>query len=298
VKERLRWEVEGRDWPLREASRFVAAGGLNWHVQQLGAGPALWLIHGTGASTHSWRDVAPLLAQRFTVIAMDLPGHGFTGGRLRAGSGLTAVAGGLRDLMATIGAPPPVAVGAHSAGAAIACQMALAAAHAAPIVAFGPALLPFPGVSGPIFSGLARLLFLNPFAPRLFARIARSPRQVEDFLKRSTGSRINARGVELYRRLFGSPDHVAGALSMMAHWELGPMERALPTLPVPLHVVQGEGDTAVPMREAERAARLAGAKFTTLPGLGHLAHEEAPERAAELIAAEAIKIEEGIDGRE
>lgn len=72
------WNVEGRDWPNRGSSRFVEAGGLRWHVQVMGEGPALLLLHGTGAATHSWRDIAPLLAKTHTVVAMDLPGHGFT----------------------------------------------------------------------------------------------------------------------------------------------------------------------------------------------------------------------------
>ena len=42
----------GRDVP---PSRFVEAAGLRWHVQILGNGPTLLLVHGTGASTHSWR---------------------------------------------------------------------------------------------------------------------------------------------------------------------------------------------------------------------------------------------------
>lgn len=74
----MNWDHDGRDWPNREHSRFVEAAGLRWHVQQMGRGPVLLLLHGTGASTHSWRALMPLLAAEFTVVAPDLPGHGFT----------------------------------------------------------------------------------------------------------------------------------------------------------------------------------------------------------------------------
>ena len=62
--DRLHWETDGAAWPHREASRFVVAGGCRWHVQVMGAvdAPALWLLHGTGASSHSWRALLPLLA--------------------------------------------------------------------------------------------------------------------------------------------------------------------------------------------------------------------------------------------
>src|SRR5206468_2126887 len=62
------------DWPNRAASLAVEAGGLRWHVQRAGHGPVLLLLHGTGAATHTWRDLLPLLATDFTVVAPDLPG--------------------------------------------------------------------------------------------------------------------------------------------------------------------------------------------------------------------------------
>lgn len=66
------------NWPHRDCSQFIEAAGLSWHVQRMGEGPALLLLHGTAAATHSWAGLMPLLARRFTVIAIDLPGHGFT----------------------------------------------------------------------------------------------------------------------------------------------------------------------------------------------------------------------------
>ena len=49
----LDWATDGRDWPNHAASRFVEAAGMRWHVQVMGSGPALLLLHGTGAATHS-----------------------------------------------------------------------------------------------------------------------------------------------------------------------------------------------------------------------------------------------------
>jgi magnesium chelatase accessory protein len=118
------WRIEGRGWPHAATSRFISAGGIDWHVQVMGpnAGqaPVALLLHGTGAATHSWRDLAPLLARDFTVVAPDLPGHGFTGPIRRATP--KAVAAALAALTDSLSLPPAITVG-HSAGAAIAMTM-------------------------------------------------------------------------------------------------------------------------------------------------------------------------------
>ena len=79
MSDRPDWRLDGRDWPNAAASHFVQAGGIEWHVQRKGLqGPSVVLLHGTGAATHSWRGVLPLLAEHASVLAMDLPGHGFS----------------------------------------------------------------------------------------------------------------------------------------------------------------------------------------------------------------------------
>ncbi len=267
------WQVEGKGWPNAEASRFVTAGGIKWHVQVMGAGPVLLLLHGTAAATHSWRDLAPLLARDFTVVAPDLPGHGFTSaiGRPSPVSVATAVAA----LLATLDLKPALTVG-HSAGAAIALTMAekhLARPQA--IVSLGGALLPFPGMAGKLFPAMARMIFVNPLIPELFAMRARVPGEVPSFLHRSTGSRIDQRGLGFYERLLKTSGHIGGALALMANWDLEALERALPTLDLPILLAHGDGDKTIPVKTAHKvAARLPQSRALVLPGLGHLAHEE------------------------
>ena len=76
------WARDGADWPHAAHSRFVEVAGQRWHVQLLPGpaadAPVVLLVHGTGASTHSWRALMPLLARRAAVLAVDLPGHGFS----------------------------------------------------------------------------------------------------------------------------------------------------------------------------------------------------------------------------
>lgn len=277
------WRSEGQNWPLRQASRFVTAGDVRWHVQILGEGPPLLLLHGTGAATHSWRDVAPLLAERFTVVSPDLPGHGFTDTPRFGGLGLPAMAKRVGALLQALECEPHGIVG-HSAGAAIALRMALdgiAAPRA--ILAINGALEPFPGAASFLFPALAQALFLNPMAVRLFAWRAGKAEAVGRLI-RSTGSTLDAAGIELYRRLLAHTGHIEGALGMMSAWNLEPLQRDLPKLAVPLTLLVGLRDAAVPPAvSADVARRVAGAKLVELPRLGHLAHEEAPAEVAAVI---------------
>ena len=287
MADRPSWEREGRDWPNRETSRFVTAAGLRWHVQVAGPrhgdAPDLLLLHGTAAATHSWRDLLPLLAAHFRVIAPDLPGHGFTDLPSQARLALPGMAGGVAALLQALGAKPVLAVG-HSAGAAVALRLALdgrIAPHS--VVSLNGALLPFAEKHAVFFTRAARMLVGLPFVPSLFAWRA-SNRAVAERLLQDTGSRIEPRGVELYTRLFRHSSHVAAALGMMANWELVPLLHDLPRLKPRLILVVGSRDRAVPPQQAERVrARLPAARIVTMPGLGHLAHEEQPKETAELI---------------
>ena len=282
MNEKPVWEVEGKEWPNRGASRFVTAGGIAWHVQVMGEGPCLLLLHGTGAATHSWRDLAPLLAQDFTVIAPDLPGHGFT--QTPSAMALPAISRALGALLDVLQAKPVAVVG-HSAGAAIALRLAMDGRIAPQMIAsLGGALLPFPGLGALLFPAMARLLFVNPFMPQLFSMRARNPGEVERFLVKSTGSRIDAVGLLHYEHLFRSSGHVSAVLGMMANWDLVPLERDLPALKLPLALLHGDRDKTVPVSVAHAVARkVAGSEVIILPGLGHLAHEEQPALVADIL---------------
>lgn len=283
MSDRPDWEIEGRDWPNRAASRFVTVDDLRWHVQVSGAGPVVLLLHGAGAATHSWRALTPLLAEQFTVVAPDLPGHGFTGMPPGHGLSLPAMARRTAALMSALERRPALVVG-HSAGAAIALQMALdGRCGDAPVVAINGALQPFAGAVAPLFQGLAMGLFVNPLAVRMFAAAARDRSRVARMI-RGTGSSIDDVGIDLYARLLRKPGHIAGTLGMMGSWDLRALRRTLPHLKGGLTLVVGDRDIAVPPSVAtEVRASLPGARIVTLPGLGHLAHEERPDLVAAVI---------------
>jgi magnesium chelatase accessory protein len=283
---RLDWAHDGIDWPNRDASRFVHAGGLRFHVQVAGpaSAPCILLVHGTGASSHSFRDLLPRLAVSYRVIVPDLPGHGFSGGEGSALS-LPGMAQALSTLMAGLDARPCVAVG-HSAGTAILLEMALdGMISPIRIIGFNSALKPIEGDA--LFSPLAKMLVLNPFVPRAFAGFARYTGAAERLLSR-TGSRIDARGQALYRRLIESPGHVSGALGMMAGWDLAPLIARLSAMPCPVTLVAARDDVMVPPAVSrEAAALMPDCQLVLHETGGHLLHELETDFATTLILAAA-----------
>lgn len=266
--------------PMQE----LAAGGVRWRLRRAGHGPALLLVHGTGSSGASWAAVAARLAGRFELLMPDLPGHGESSGFADHRAGLPRMAQALAALLDAIGVAPVLAAG-HSAGAAVVLQMAAAgrlpAARA--LVGVNAALAPLPGLAATVFPPLARLIAAVPGLPRLAAARAAQPAALRRLIA-STGSRVGAADVERYRALLTRPAHVRGALDMMAHWDLRPLRAALPALRTPLWLVAGTADGTVPCRQSQAlAARLPAARYVALPGLGHLAHEEAPAAVAALL---------------
>ncbi|MEO0974582.1 MAG: alpha/beta fold hydrolase BchO [Pseudomonadota bacterium] len=288
---RLRWEAHRTSWPNASFSRFVHAGGVRWHLQQADspAPGAVVLVHGTGASSHSWHKLLPLLHPRATVIAPDLPGHGFSSPPTEAdGMSMHGMAKALATLLHTldIDAQAPLVLVGHSAGAAVLMRACLDSYLAAtvPLISLAGALLPFPGIAGqlltPMAQGMARLGLVG----ELFAWHVRTDRQVVRELLRQTGSTIDERSADCYRVLAGNAEHVQSAMDMMAAWELAGLANDLPRLRNPSLLVAAARDGAVPPRQAQEAGeRIPRAQVLTLEGLGHLAHEEAPERIVPLI---------------
>ncbi|MES2715707.1 MAG: alpha/beta fold hydrolase BchO [Pseudomonadota bacterium] len=285
----LEWSRDGAHWPHRAASRFVDAGGCRWHVQVLPGAPGqpvLWLLHGTGAASHSWRALVDRLAPQATLVVPDLPGHGFSGALPQVS--LPAMAQALAALALALGLPPTVLVG-HSAGAALALRAVLDGRLApAQLVGINAALLPFEGLAGRVFAPMARLMARQAWVPWLFARRAGDAAAVQRLVA-STGSTLDAQGLALYARLMRSPAHVAGALAMMADWDLEALWHDLPGLQPPLALLVGGQDRTVPPSQAQRVRlKLPATRVQLLDGLGHLAHEEAPQRLADALLALGI----------
>jgi len=271
------------DWPHRAASRRVPLDGAVWHVQEVGTGPVLLLLHGTGGSTHSWAPIIDRLGARYRCIAVDLPGHGFTDVPADpTWYTIPGMAQGLGRLLRTLGITPHRVAG-HSAGVPVLLQMARLGLIAPDrIIGVNPALIPPPATYMTLLAPLLSAMVEPEPVARGGAWLARGTRLIEWMLATS-GSRLTPEQLARYRWLCERPGHVHAALTMMARWDLPRLLRDVAALTVPLEIFAGSRDRWVPPRPlAVIADGLPFARFHTLTG-GHLLPEEHPDQVAEVL---------------
>lgn len=294
----LNWEKDGAGWPNRLFSRFPDAGGYRWHIQRAGAGLKVLLIHGTGASTHSWAGMFSRLSVRCDVLAFDLPGHAFTRCQGPGDSSLPGMALAVRQLLGQTGFFPDIIIG-HSAGAAIAIRLAsILTPPPRCAVSINGALRPLSGFAGLAGPALARAITLSPLMVQAIARGGGHRDRVARLI-RSTGSDSSEPYLSIYTRLFAAPSHVRGTMQMMSDWDVSRIHSDLERARWPLVQITGDLDRAVPAYQAAALARrMENVIHVPLSGLGHLAHEEDAEKVAEMVlAAIELHSREGVRAR-
>ncbi|ALK91415.1 alpha/beta fold hydrolase BchO [Limnohabitans sp. 103DPR2] len=280
----MQWANYRSTWPHAQHSQFIQAGGIQWHVQIMGQGPVLLLLHGTGSGSFSWRGLMPLLSAHFQVIAPDLPGHAFTSRGPEGSLSMQGMSEGLRALLLQLNVTPSI-IGGHSAGAAIAANMLLQqrALSQTQLIGFNPAWLPLPGLPSLIFRPAAKLAAINPVSAWATAKLASKPAMIEKSILQ-TGSQLDAQGLALYQSVFSHSGHVHSVLNMMAAWQLDTLSKSLPQLQNKVSILLGMQDQTVPPSMAHEACKLMPqARVFEQHGLGHLAHEEDPAGTAQLI---------------
>lgn len=282
------------DWPHREASHFVNIGPLRWHFQfhsaHKSASLTLVLLHGTGSSTHSWADLIAPLTEFACVLAIDLPGHGFTTGASTQSLTLPRMAEDFDKLLRTLGLEGDVAMVGHSAGAPLAVQWALAhgqdpksTIRLKHIIGLNPSLVPPPPLYTTLLGPMVAPIATSSPMTGMLAFIAANTGMVNQLLD-STESKIPEAHRKNYRYLFSQSNHVQGAMGFMAGADLPSILARASSLSVSMSFLIGTQDSWVreaPLKEVIQTS-FPKARVITWPG-GHLLHEERPQDVAKLI---------------
>jgi magnesium chelatase accessory protein len=277
------------NWPNREHSSFVTAAGLRWHVQRAGQGPAILLLHGTAGATHTWRHILPTLASVTDVIAIDLPGHGFTTGATADQLSLTGMTSAVADLLRVLEVQPSIGVG-HSAGAAIGLQLtSLPDLAPRSLVSVNSALVSINAL-GQMLLPVSRAAFDLPLVRDLVAATMLSG-TIARALLRSTGTELDAEQAERYVSLLTDETRVGMVLRMMARWDLPALHARFPSIAQPVTLVHSRNEPWVPFDELLAVtASLPRRTVIDVTPAGHLIPDEKPQAVADIILAELARL--------
>jgi pimeloyl-ACP methyl ester carboxylesterase len=249
---------------------------------EAGSGPVLLLIHGMAGTYENWQAVIEPLAERHTVLAPDLPGHGSSapgGGDYSLG----ALAAGLRDLLVALGHDRATLVG-HSLGGGVAMQFA----YQFPEITERLVLVSSGGL-GPEVSPVLRAAAL-PGADLFIAATAGPGAIAGSALARglaAVGLRPNADVAEVARGYasLSDPGRRAAFLATLRAvvgtdgQRVAAGDRLYLAEGVPVLILWGRGDRIIPVHHGERAhLAIPGSRLEVFDGSGHLPQLDAPGR--------------------
>lgn len=242
--------------------------GLDTHVVEAGRGDPVLLLHGWGTSSESLAPLAGALQDSFRVLAVDLPGFGWSQAP-PAAWGVAEYAAHVERLMQETGVARAAVVG-HSFGGRIAIR--LAAEH--PERVHRLCLVASSGIR-------------PRRGPGYYARVAAAKLARWFFSLPGWGAAGRRMISRVYGRL-GSRDYRAAGpmratLVKVVNEDLTPL---LPAIQAPTLVLWGDRDQEVPRPAMEiMAARIPGARLRVFPGAGHFPFADAPEEVGRAVKA-------------
>ncbi len=258
-------------------------------LRTAGAGPVLLLIHGMAGSSATWKHVLPDLAQRFTVVAPDLLGHGESGKPRRGEYALSAHANILRDLLHVLGYERATFVG-QSLGGGVAMQLA----YQFPERCERLVLVGSGGLGREVNLVLRALTF--PGAEYVFPLVC-TPRL------RDGGNAVAAwlhgiglRAAPAIEEMWRSYTSLADAETRQAFFRtlravvdiggqtVSATDRLYLTSQVPTLIVWGDKDPFIPVGHAVAAHEaMPGSRLVIFDNVGHFPHCEEPKRFVEVL---------------
>jgi pimeloyl-ACP methyl ester carboxylesterase len=269
--------------------RHLSIHGHKLSVVVAGDGPVVLLVHGMAGSAATWKHVIPALAQRFTVVAPDLLGHGESGKPRRGEYSLGAHANVLRDVLHVLGHDRATVVG-QSLGGGLVMQLAYQFPERCErlvlvgsgglgrevsvilrALTFPGAEYAFPLVCQPMFRDAC-----NRVASVLYRVGVRAAPSVEEVWRSYCSLADPDTRRAFFRTLHAVID--LGGQSVTA------TDRLYLTSQVPSLIVWGAEDRLIPVSHAAAAHEaMPGSRLEIFEDAGHYPHCENPERFVEVL---------------
>ena len=257
--------------------------------RRAGWGPLLVLIHGITGSSATWEEVIEPLAERYTVVAPDLLGHGLSA-KPRGDYSLGAYASGLRDLLAALGHEKGTIVG-HSLGGGVAMQMA----YQFPERCERMVLVSSGGLGREVHLLLraATLPGSEVVLPLLAASGVRRAGDAAGGFLRRFGVRAGADLDEMWRGFSSLGDaearhafiHTLRGLIEPTGQRVNATDRLYLAQNMPTLLIWGERDPIIPVRHGRAASEMIpGARFEVFPEARHFPHRDDPRRFVKVLS--------------
>ena len=253
-----------------------------------GEGPVVLLIHGITGTSEQWEPVMRLLADRFTVLAPDLLGHGRSA-KPRGDYSLGAYAVSLRDLLVLLGHRRATIVG-HSLGGGVAMQFS----YEYPVFSERLVLVSSGGLGREVHPLLrAATLPGSEFVLPLIAstRIHEAGAAVGRALA-TLGLRAGPDLAEMARGYASLADadarraflHTLRAVIDLSGQRVNATDRLYLAEMMPTLIVWGHRDPLIPVRHAAIAERgMPGSRLEVFEQAGHFPHLDDPLRFAAVL---------------
>jgi pimeloyl-ACP methyl ester carboxylesterase len=272
-----------RPQEARDELREIVLHGHRVFFRSAGTGPVVVLVHGITSTSATWANVLPYLAERYTVIAPDLLGHGESA-KPRGDYSLGAYASGIRDLMLALGHERATFVG-HSLGGGVAMQLAYQFPEQCErlvLVSSGglgrdiTALLRAASLPGselvlPVLVD-ERILSVGRIAGRVLGRLGlRVHTDVGEVLRgHASLSAGDARSAFL---------HTLRTLVDVRGQRVDASDRLYLAQSIPFMILWGERDPIIPVDHGRAAHELVpGSRLEVFPAAGHFPHLDDPLR--------------------
>jgi len=246
-----------------------------------GQGPAVVFVHGLAGSSTTWHEVMPALADRYTVLAPDLLGHGESA-KPRGDYSLGAYASGLRDLMVALGIDRATFVG-HSLGGGVALQLAYQFPERCERL-----VLVASGGLGKEVNPLLRAVSLpgsELVMPVLLSGQMHAVLAAVSGWFARRGLRLGATGKEVWRSYSGLSEtggrlafiHTVRSVIDPLGQRVSARDRLYLAGEVPTLIMWGDRDRIIPVEHGYAAHELIpGSTLVVLPGVGHFLPTDAP----------------------
>ena len=280
-----------QNWPLRELSRSISAGRMEWHVQVAGSRltsegstkPIALLLHGTGSSAHSWAELMPALAKTHWVIAPDLPGHGFTISHQAEQLSLILITHKLAELLRALDVEQIDSIVGHSAGATLGLQYSLLYPAPKRILGLNPSLVSLPSFYHSFLAPLINPVATSSFVSSMIADLLPFTSMIDKLLD-STNSKLNGIQRERYKILFKQKNHINGSLNFMAATDIPNLLAHANEITSELIFLVANQDSWVRKEELLAVIQRYFPRSTVIQkDGGHLFHEANPEVALAII---------------